>query len=88
MLAALIRYLLQRKARLRVKIGRNKKEADKKREKELLEAEEAILEREEYLDAAKMNAGPQFRSGDPFAELGGSSSYPRHSTAMPPPRWI
>ena len=88
LLAALIRYYLQRKAQLRIKIGRDAKKVDKKREKERLEAEAAVLEREKFLASAKLNAAPQVTSGDPFAEFGGSSSYPRQSTAMPPPRWI
>jgi len=58
-----------------------------KRGKELLEAETAILEREKFLDAAKQKAEPEVKGGDPFAEFGGSSSYPKNSTAMPPQRW-
>jgi hypothetical protein len=73
---------------MRIEIGRDKKEVGKKKEKELLEAEVAVLEREKFLDAAKLNARPEVKDADQFAELGGSSSYPRHSTAMPPPRWI
>lgn len=70
-----------------MKIGLNKKK-DETREKELLEAEAAILEREKFLEAAKHRAEPEAQSGDPFAEYGGSFSYPRNSTAIPPQRWI
>ncbi len=86
-LAALIRYCLQRQSKLRVKIGHDKK-VDEKREKALLGAEAAILERERFLDAARHRAEPELQSRDPFAEYGGSFSYPRNSTAIPPQRWI
>ncbi len=86
-LAVLLRYCLQRQSKLRIKIGHDKK-VDEKREKALLGAEAAILERERFLDAAKHRAEPEVQSGDPFAEYGGSFSYPRNSTATPPQRWI
>lgn len=67
--------------------GADEKRADeKKREKEHLEAETAIPERQKFLDAAKQKAEPELQTGDRFAEFGGSSSYPKNSTAFPPQR--
>lgn len=91
LLALLIRYLSQRQAKASIKIDRGKKKKskkEKKREKELAAAEAAVLEREKFLDAAKDRAEREVRRGDPFAEFGGSSLYPRNSTAAPPQRWI
>ncbi|ERF73617.1 hypothetical protein EPUS_00870 [Endocarpon pusillum Z07020] len=70
LLAALLWFCLQRQSKLRIKIRLDKK-IDETREKELLEAEAAILEREKFLDAAKHRAEPEAQSGDPFAEYGG-----------------
>jgi hypothetical protein len=84
LLAALLWCCLQRKPKLRIGIGGRKKKDDKKGEKELLEAEAAILEREKFLDAAKQKAETQNQKGNPLADFGGSSPYPQNSTAMPP----
>jgi hypothetical protein len=79
---------LRRKPKLKIRIGRRKKKDDDKRENELLEAEAAVLERERFLNAAKQKAETQNQRGYPLAEFGGSFTYPKHSTAMPPRRWI
>jgi predicted lipid-binding transport protein (Tim44 family) len=87
LVAALLWWCLQRKSKLRIRIGRGKKKVDDQREGELLEAKAAILDREKFLDAARQRSALEAKSQDPFAEFGGSSSYPKTSTATPPPRW-
>ena len=95
MLSFLLWDLAQRRSKLSIKVDRSKEKGkkekdkkDKKRESELAEAEAAVLEREKFLDAAKQNTESEVRNGDPFAEFGGSSLYPKNSTAIPPQRWI
>jgi hypothetical protein len=78
---------LQRKSKLRVTIGRGKRKVDEERDEELLEAEAVVLEREKFLDAARQKAEREVKGADPFAEFGGSSSYPKNSTVTPPKRW-
>ena len=87
LLATLLWCCLQRKSKLRISIGRAKKKIDKRREKEILEAEAAIVQREKFLHAAKQKRETEVESGDPFAEFGGSSLYPKNSTAIPPQKW-
>jgi hypothetical protein len=87
LLAALLWCCLRRKSKFRLKIGRDKQKVDEKREKDLLEAEAAVLEREKFLDAAKQKATAEGNNTDPFAEFGGSSTYPKNSTAVPPQKW-
>lgn len=88
LLALLARYL-RRKTKLQIKVKREKKE-EKKEEKDQAKAEETqLLERQKYLEAARnrIQQNESGSGGGPFPDFGGSSNYPKNSTAHPPPRW-